>query len=108
MSKEVNKNLELDENYQQTSNSKYSRGSSTALFFSVLFYFLSIILAIVGLVLAYQDSNTNTAIVGGDAYNYIIFVGRGIAFIVTAVIFSIFGLSCQILHLYQKLEKHYL
>lgn len=82
-----------------SSGSSTSQSASEAtygLVFAVVFYVVSVIFVVVGFVVTYQDSSYETKIVGGDAYNYIIFAGRGIVWVGAAVVASIFGLGCQL------------
>lgn len=64
------------------------------LVFAILFYLLAVGLATTGFVVAYQDSSYS--IVGGDAYNYIIFAGRGIAWMGSAIVSTVIALGCQL------------
>jgi len=97
MSEEVNKSLEIETRPEEPSNSNQSQETKNpSLIFSVIFYLIAAVFLIVGLVLAYQDSNYETEIVGGDAYNYIIFTTRGIVWVGCAICSSIVGLACQL------------
>lgn len=72
--------------------------------FSATFYFVAVLMVIFGFVFAYQDSSYNQ-IVGGDAYNYIIFATRGVVWIGTGIVAAILGLACQLLNLKDELLK---
>ena len=77
---------------------------SPALVFAALFYLLAVGLAIAGFVVAYQDSNYANSIVGGDAYNYIIFAGRGMTWMGAAIAATVLGLGCQLAGYTSRLE----
>lgn len=106
MSEEINQSLGLEKNSKNMSSSESSGDIYPELFFSIIFYLLAAILVISGLVVAYQDSNYVNEIVGGDAYNYIIFAGRGITWAVASITSALFGLGCQVLYLYRKLKNN--
>ena len=78
---------------------------SAAIGFAVLFYSAAAIFVVVGFVVAYQDSSYDNSIVEGDAYNYIIFAGRGIAWMTAAVVSSVVGLACQLGDSVARLRK---
>lgn len=97
MSEDVNKSLEIESSPEKSVSDNQSKETKNpSLIFAVIFYLLAGVFLIVGLVLAYQDSNYDTEIVGGDAYNYIIFATRGIVWVGCAICSSIVGLACQL------------
>jgi hypothetical protein len=61
-----------------------------------LFYSASAVLACVALFVTYQDSSYDNAVVGGDAYNFIIFAGRGAVWIGAAIVAAVIGAGCQV------------
>lgn len=69
---------------------------STNPFFAVVFYLAALVLAVYGLFIAFQDSSYSNKVVGGDAYNYIIFAGRATVVVGAGIISAILGLGCQI------------
>ena len=103
MSENVNKSLEIETKQEQSGGFDQSQGAKPRLAFAIFFYSLAIVFLIVGLVLAYQDSNYETEIVGGDAYNYIIFTTRGIVWLSCAICSSIIGLACQLANFKKEL-----
>lgn len=50
-----------------------------------------------GLDILYTDSYSEK-IVGGDAYNYIIYATRGTAWVCSGIISAVVGLICAVLH----------
>lgn len=78
---------------------------SPAKVFSIIFYLTSIIFLIFALVVTYKDSSYSSKIVGGDAYNYMIFAGRGTVLMGGAIVSCLFGLACQLAnftHIYKN------
>ncbi|RUO61786.1 hypothetical protein [Pseudidiomarina insulisalsae] len=61
-----------------------------------LFYLISICTLAYAFVLGYQDPSYSTEIVGGDAYNYIIFTNRALIFATCGVASAIIGLGGQL------------
>jgi hypothetical protein len=56
----------------------------------------AIALAIVGLVITYTNPDYQNKIVGGDAFNYIIFAARGAVWIGASIVTAIAALGLQI------------
>lgn len=86
---------EVETNSESGATVEQSPGSAV-FFFAVIFYLIGIALAGYGLFVAFQDLNWENKIVGGDAYNYIIFSGRGAVIVGAGIVSSIVGLACQI------------
>lgn len=73
-----------------------SMATETFFTIAVILYLAAIGLAIGGFVNAYFDSDYPHSIVGGDAYNYIIFATRGMVWMGGAIVSAICGLGCQV------------
>jgi hypothetical protein len=78
--------------------------SSPASIFSLILYLAAIAIAIVGLAIAYTDPNYQHKIVGGDAFNYIIFAARGAVWIGASIVTAIAALGLQIVGYAAKLR----
>ena len=76
--------------------SKKRHNSDNRLIIAIILYFLAVIIAIYGLYTAYQTPTSISKIVGGDAYNYIIFASRGIVLVGFGILISIIGLAIQL------------
>jgi hypothetical protein len=63
---------------------------------AVIFYSIAAIISIYGLYTTYQTPTSISKIVGGDAYNYIIYASRGIVLIGFGILISIIGLAIQL------------
>lgn len=63
---------------------------------AILLYIVAVGLAIGGFVNAYFDSGYPHAIVGGDAFNYIIFATRGAVWMGGAIVSAIIALGFQV------------
>jgi hypothetical protein len=67
--------------------------------FTLLLIFAAVCCLIVAVVFAFKGYNTlyddsyAAKIVGGDAYNYIIYAGRGTALICMGIVFSVIGVT---------------
>ena len=66
--------------------------------FAFLLYGLAVVLAIVSFLVAYRSSNYASGIVGGDAFNYIIFAGRGAVWGLASVVCAVIGSGSHIAH----------
>ncbi|GGY87735.1 hypothetical protein GCM10011613_35930 [Cellvibrio zantedeschiae] len=87
---------EEQQNESVSSESQPSESGSTAAFFAVLFYVIAVGLAFFGIYIGFKELGYKDGIVGGDAYNYIIFAGRGSIIIGVAIVAAIIGLGIQI------------
>ncbi|WP_404408557.1 hypothetical protein LG272_10995 [Pseudidiomarina marina] len=70
---------------------------------SLLCYLISIGMLIYAFILGYQEPGYSNKIVGGDAYNYLIYTNRAIIFALAGVAFAAMGLGCQVAKVCNKL-----
>lgn len=96
----------MDENKElETPSSQPQSEDSSAGMFAFLFYLAAVGLTVFGIVNAFYDSDYKHSIVKGDAYNYIIFAGRGLIFVGAGIVSALLGIGCQILSCMSQLKN---
>lgn len=93
----------MDENKPSESLQQQHNDSSSGMF-AFLFYLAAVALTIFGVLNAYYDADREHRIVQGDAYNYIIFAGRGLIFVGSGIVCALLGVGCQILSCTSRLD----
>lgn len=82
---------------ENKSNEEHSEDTGDSVsFFAIAFYVLAIALVVYGIYLGFKEPGYKDRIVGGDAYNYIIFSSRAALIIGSAIVAAIIGLGIQI------------
>lgn len=74
----------------RTSGSESSSGGGQYYLFAIIFALIAIGIAIYGINTMYNNSY-DARVVGGDAYNYIIYATRGTAFVASGIISALFS-----------------
>ena len=80
------------------------RGSSASVF-ALILYLAAIVIAIFGLVITYTDLDYQNKIVGGDAFNYVIFAARGAVWVGISIVTAIAALGLQIVGYMARLQR---
>ena len=84
------------QHYAAPIQAKQSEGMApTLIAFSIVFLVIAAALAIKGLYTLYDDS-FSARIVGGDAYNFIIYAGRGTAQVCAGIVSAVIGATLAI------------
>ena len=94
---DINKALGIDTELSSVETANENKSNSNNQYIvAIIFYVIAIIISIYGLYTAFKTPTSMTKIVGGDAYNYIIYAGRGIVLVGFGILVSIFGLAIQL------------